>query len=77
MKKEQDNNSRRNFLKMAAFGGAALGIASVPGLTNAADLSSEDSAFDQVGNTKKTGKLHGAKGKSVMGLTTTPLKQSA
>ena len=74
MKKEQDNNSRRNFLKMAAFGGAALGIASVPGLTNAAELSSEDSAFDQVGNIKKTGKLHGAKGKSVMGLTTTPLK---
>jgi hypothetical protein len=26
MKKEKVNNSRRNFLKMAAFGGAAIGI---------------------------------------------------
>lgn len=73
MKKEQDNNSRRNFLKMAAFGGAALGMASVPGLTSAAGLSEEDFSADQVGNIKKTGKLHASKGKSVMGLACEPL----
>jgi len=74
MKKDQDNNSRRHFLKMAAFGGAAIGMASVPGLTNAAELSRENSPVDQVGNIKKTGKLHASKGKSVMGLACTPLK---
>ena len=74
MKKEQDNNSRRNFLKMAAFGGAALGMTSLPGLSSAAGLLEEDSTVDQVGDIKKAGKLHAAKGKSVMGLTVAPLK---
>jgi len=63
MKKESTNNSRRDFLKMAALGGAALGLSAVPGLANATD-----SSIDQ------SGKLPTAKGKSVMGLVCAPLK---
>ena len=74
MKEEQKNNSRRDFLKMAALSGAALGMASVPGLAKATGLNAEDSTVDQNGKINETGKLHPAKGKSVMGLACAPLK---
>ncbi|MDP4290732.1 MAG: Gfo/Idh/MocA family oxidoreductase [Bacteroidota bacterium] len=74
MKKEQLDNSRRNFLKMAALGGAALGMATVPGLANAAGLVTSDESNDQVGKINQSGKLHAAKGKSVMGLACKPIK---
>jgi len=74
MEKEPENNSRRNFLKMAALGGAALGMASVPVLSNATGLSSEDPSTNQIDPIKNKGKLPAPKGKSVMGLTCPPLK---
>jgi predicted dehydrogenase len=73
MSKEPENNSRRNFLKMAALGGATLGMATVPGLSTAAELISSNDVNDQVAQIGQTGKLHPAKGKSVMGLACKPL----
>ena len=69
MKEDQDNNSRRNFLKMAALGGAALGLNAIPGIASARTLSGENPI-----DIRKTGKLHASKGKSVMGLACAPLK---
>ena len=69
MKEDQSNNSRRDFLKMAALGGAALGLTSIPGVAAAKAF-----ATGTTTDIKKTGILHPSKGKSVMGLACAPLK---
>lgn len=69
MKEDQNNNSRRDFLKMAALGGAALGLTSISGVAAAKALVEKTSI-----DIRKTGALHPSKGKSVMGLACAPLK---
>lgn len=69
MEEDQNNNSRRDFLKMAAMGSAALGLSSITGVTAAKNL-----AGNFYTDINKTGTLHPSKGKSVMGLACKPLK---
>jgi predicted dehydrogenase len=69
MKEDQNNNSRRDFLKMAALGSAALGLTSIPGVAAAKAFVGKTST-----DIRKTGTLHPSKGKSVMALACTPLK---
>jgi len=67
MKNNTNNNSRRNFIKIAATGSAALGLTQV---TNV--FGSQFNDFQQIQSTEK--KAHASKGKSVMGLRCEPLK---
>ncbi len=69
MKEDQNNSSRRDFLKMAALGSAALGLTSIPGVAAAKALTGKVNT-----DIRKTGKLHPSAGKSVMGLACAPLK---
>ncbi|MEI6062369.1 MAG: Gfo/Idh/MocA family oxidoreductase [Bacteroidota bacterium] len=62
-----DNNSRRNFIKLAAAGSAAFGLAPFSNV-----LGSESNQQVQLPLQEK--KSHSAKGKSVMGLRCEPLK---
>jgi predicted dehydrogenase len=63
----QKNNSRRNFIKIAAAGSAALGLAPVSNV-----FGSPTNSDDQI--RAKGEKVPAAKGKSVMGLRCEPLK---
>ncbi len=64
---KNNNNSRRNFIKIAAAGSAALGLAPVSNVFGSPTISHE-----QVQST--IDKVPDSKGKSVMGLRCTPLK---
>jgi hypothetical protein len=67
MKNSNRNNSRRNFIKIAAAGSAALGLAPVSNVFGSAfQTDSSTLGAEQ--------KIHASKGKSVMGLCCEPLK---
>jgi predicted dehydrogenase len=67
MKNSNKNNSRRNFIKIAAAGSAALGLTSVSNV-----FASTANDEEQKGLSKH--KVPASKGKSVMGLRCEPLK---
>ncbi len=64
---KNDNNSRRNFLRKAALGAAALGLAPISGVM--AGIQEENTPNEE----SQQGLVSPAKGKSVMGLRCAPL----